>query len=104
MVKEKVDENRWNFPDGWADIGYTPFESTEKEVFEETGQAAIAMRLLVVFDKGLHPHPHNPGTYTTLTSCVKYRGAGYWWTPLRRAMPLGSTLNYWLVYLPQPIA
>lgn len=39
MVQEKVDENRWSLPGGWADIGYTPFEVAEKEVFEETGSS-----------------------------------------------------------------
>lgn len=60
MVKEKVDENRWSLPGGWADIGYTPFEVAEKEVFEETGLEVKAMRLLAVFDKKMHPHPPQP--------------------------------------------
>ncbi|TDE11013.1 NUDIX hydrolase [Dyadobacter psychrotolerans] len=60
MVQEKVDENRWSLPGGWADIGYTPFEVAEKEVFEETGLEVKATRLLAVFDKKMHPHPPQP--------------------------------------------
>ncbi len=60
MVQEKIDNNRWTVPGGWADIGYTPFEVAEKEVWEETGLKVKATRLLAVFDKKMHPHPYQP--------------------------------------------
>ncbi|GAB3501449.1 NUDIX hydrolase [Emticicia fontis] len=60
MVQEKIDNNRWTVPGGWADIGYTPFEVAEKEVWEETGLQVKATRLLAVFDKKMHPHPYQP--------------------------------------------
>jgi ADP-ribose pyrophosphatase YjhB (NUDIX family) len=60
MVQERVDDNRWSVPGGWADIGYTPFEVAQKEVFEETGLEVKATRLLAVFDKKMHPHPPQP--------------------------------------------
>jgi ADP-ribose pyrophosphatase YjhB (NUDIX family) len=60
MVQEKIDNNRWTVPGGWADIGYTPFEVAEKEVFEETGLKVKAIRLLAAFDKKMHPHPYQP--------------------------------------------
>lgn len=60
LVQEKIDDNRWTLPGGWADIGYTPFEVAEKEVREETGLIVRATRLLAVFDKKRHDHPLQP--------------------------------------------
>ena len=60
MVQEKVDQNRWTVPGGWADVGFTPFEVAEKEVLEETGLLVRAVRLLAVFDKKKHAHPPQP--------------------------------------------
>lgn len=60
MVQEKVDHNKWSLPGGWGDVGYTPFEVAQKEVFEETGLQVKATRLLAVFDKKMHPHPPQP--------------------------------------------
>ena len=60
MVQEKMDENKWTIPGGWADVGYSPFEVAEKEAWEETGLKVKAKRLLGVFDKSRHEHPHQP--------------------------------------------
>jgi len=60
MVQEKIDNDRWTLPGGWADVGYTPFEVAVKEVFEETGLQVAPVRLLAVFDKSKHDHPHEP--------------------------------------------
>lgn len=56
MVREKID-NCWSVPGGWADVGLTPFEVAEKEVFEESGLVVKASRLLAVLDKQRHNHP-----------------------------------------------
>src|SRR4030042_5835115 len=56
MVQEKID-GHWSVPGGWADVGLTPFEVAEKEVWEETGLTVKAMRLLAVLDKKRHAHP-----------------------------------------------
>jgi ADP-ribose pyrophosphatase YjhB (NUDIX family) len=56
MVREGIDGN-WGLPGGWADVGYTPFEIAQKEVWEEGGIAVKPLRLLAVFDKTKHPHP-----------------------------------------------
>ncbi|WP_133272797.1 NUDIX hydrolase [Hymenobacter radiodurans] len=60
LVQEKIDENRWSLPGGWADVGYTPFEVAVKEAWEETGLNTQAVRLLALFDKKQHPHPPQP--------------------------------------------
>jgi len=60
LVKEKVDQDRWTLPGGWADIGFTPFEVATKEALEETGLVVKPVRLLALFDKRKHPHPPQP--------------------------------------------
>jgi ADP-ribose pyrophosphatase YjhB (NUDIX family) len=56
MVREKID-GCWSVPGGWADVGLTPFEVAEKEVWEEAGLKVKAVRLLAVLDKRCHNHP-----------------------------------------------
>jgi ADP-ribose pyrophosphatase YjhB (NUDIX family) len=56
MVQEGLDGN-WTLPGGWADVGLSPFENTEKEVWEEAGLKVKSLRLLAVFDKTKHKHP-----------------------------------------------
>lgn len=56
MVQETID-GFWTLPGGWADVGYTPFENTVKEIREEAGMHVKPLRLLAVFDKTKHPHP-----------------------------------------------
>jgi ADP-ribose pyrophosphatase YjhB (NUDIX family) len=60
MVKEKIDQDRWTLPGGWADIGYTPFEVAVKEVQEEAGLSVKPVRLLGILDKRNHEHPPQP--------------------------------------------
>ncbi|WP_426058805.1 NUDIX hydrolase [Hymenobacter sp. B1770] len=60
MVQEKLDDNRWTLPGGWADISYTPFEVAVKEAREETGLETQAVRLLALLDKKRHAHPPQP--------------------------------------------
>ena len=56
LVKETID-GRWSMPGGWADVGFTPKEIAEKEVWEESGLKVKADKLLAVLDKKCHPHP-----------------------------------------------
>lgn len=60
MVRESMD-GRWAIPGGWSDIGFSPSEVVEKEVFEETGLKVKVKRLMAVWDKKCHAHP--PAAY-----------------------------------------
>ncbi len=60
LVRESMD-GKWSIPGGWSDIGFSPKEVVEKEVFEEAGLSVKAKRLLAVWDKKCHPHP--PAAY-----------------------------------------
>jgi ADP-ribose pyrophosphatase YjhB (NUDIX family) len=55
LVKERSD-GKWSLPGGWADVGESPSESVEREVWEESGFQVKAKRLAAVYDRGKHPH------------------------------------------------
>ncbi len=70
MVQEKVDQNRWTLPGGWADVGCTPFEVAVKEAQEETGLVVKPVRLLALLDKRKHAHPPQPWyVYKAFVQC-----------------------------------
>lgn len=58
LVREKSD-GKWAMPGGWCDIGYSASENIEKEVWEEAGITVRAIRILTVWDKSKHDHPHD---------------------------------------------
>jgi ADP-ribose pyrophosphatase YjhB (NUDIX family) len=49
LVKEVVDD-AWTMPGGWADVGETPKQAVQREVFEESGISVRAHRLVGVYD------------------------------------------------------
>ena len=59
LVKESAD-GKWSLPGGWADVGFSPGEIAQKEVYEETGLEVTTKSLLAVFDKRKHNHPPQP--------------------------------------------
>lgn len=58
LIREKTD-GKWAMPGGWCDIGYSASQNIEKEVFEEAGITVKAKRILAVWDKAKHDHPHD---------------------------------------------
>lgn len=57
LVRERVD-GKWTLPGGWADVNDSPSESVEKEIEQESGFSARAVRLAAVYDRNKHGHPH----------------------------------------------
>jgi ADP-ribose pyrophosphatase YjhB (NUDIX family) len=55
LVKEKVD-GKWTIPGGWADVGSSPSENAEREVFEESGYKVKARKVLAVYDRNKQGH------------------------------------------------
>jgi ADP-ribose pyrophosphatase YjhB (NUDIX family) len=49
MVKERSDGG-WTLPGGWADVGDTPSEAAEREVWEEAGFRVRARKLVGIYD------------------------------------------------------
>ncbi len=65
----------WSLPGGWADIGLSPRENVEKEVWEESGLRVRATRLLAVVDKKMHQHPPSPNyVYKLFFRCEETGG------------------------------
>lgn len=76
LVQESMDGDRWTLPGGWADIYDSPAEAVEREVFEESGYEARAVRLLAVLDRQKWPHPPHPSyTYKLFFLCKITGGA-----------------------------
>ena len=56
LVKEASD-GLWTLPGGWADVGDSPSQAIEREIWEESGYTAKAIKLMAVEDRKLR-HPH----------------------------------------------
>ena len=50
LVRERSD-GRWTLPGGWADVNESPSQSVEKEVEEESGYRARAIKLAALYDR-----------------------------------------------------
>jgi ADP-ribose pyrophosphatase YjhB (NUDIX family) len=60
LVRERSD-GRWTLPGGWVDIDEAPSQAVEREIREESGYEARALKLAALVDKNRHPHP--PGIH-----------------------------------------
>jgi ADP-ribose pyrophosphatase YjhB (NUDIX family) len=75
MVRE-VSDGCWALPGGWADVNQTATESVEREIWEESGFTARAVKLCGVWDRSRHGFPPNPLTiYTMFFLCELTGGA-----------------------------
>lgn len=60
LVRERAD-GRWTLPGGWVDVNDAPSAAVAREIFEESGYRARAVKLAALVDKNRHPHP--PGVH-----------------------------------------
>jgi ADP-ribose pyrophosphatase YjhB (NUDIX family) len=56
LVRETTD-GKWTMPGGWADVNDSPSHAVEKEVEQESGFTAKAMKLAALYDRNKHEHP-----------------------------------------------
>ena len=56
LVRERID-GKWTLPGGWVDVNDAPSEAVAREIFEESGYRARAVKLTALVDKNRHPHP-----------------------------------------------
>jgi ADP-ribose pyrophosphatase YjhB (NUDIX family) len=62
LVRERAD-GKWTFPGGWVDINDGPAAAVEREIFEESGYRAKAVKLAALVDKNNPAHGHPPGLH-----------------------------------------
>jgi ADP-ribose pyrophosphatase YjhB (NUDIX family) len=60
LVRERSD-GKWTLPGGWVDVNDAPSDAVVREIFEESGYRAKALKLAALVDKNRHPHP--PGIH-----------------------------------------
>jgi ADP-ribose pyrophosphatase YjhB (NUDIX family) len=70
LVRERSD-GRWTLPGGKADAWDTPSEAVEREIREESGYEARAVRLVAVYDRARQGHvpPHPLAIYKLFLVC-----------------------------------
>ena len=69
LVKERSD-GRWSLPGGWVEINEAPSEAVCKEIYEESGFKTKAVKLMAVYDRNKHGHPHQiPHIYKLFFIC-----------------------------------
>jgi ADP-ribose pyrophosphatase YjhB (NUDIX family) len=56
LVRERSD-GKWTLPGGWADVNETPSQCVEKEIEQESGFTAKALKLAGVYDRRTRNHP-----------------------------------------------
>jgi len=56
LMREKAD-GKWSLPGGWADPGEAPSVAVTREVLEETGYRAPAVKLIACWDRDLQGNP-----------------------------------------------
>ena len=57
LVRERID-GKWTLPGGWADVNDTPSGAVQKEIEQESGFTARAVKLAAVYDRNKHGHPY----------------------------------------------
>jgi len=55
LVRESAD-GQWTLPGGWADVNESPSQAVEKEIEQESGFRARAVKLAALYDRRLHGH------------------------------------------------
>jgi ADP-ribose pyrophosphatase YjhB (NUDIX family) len=55
LVRESAD-GRWTLPGGWAEVNESPAEAVEKEIEQESGFRARAVKLAALYDRSRHGH------------------------------------------------
>jgi len=59
LVRERSD-GKWTLPGGWVDVGDAPSSAVEREIREESGYLAKAVKLAALYDRNHPRHGHPP--------------------------------------------
>jgi ADP-ribose pyrophosphatase YjhB (NUDIX family) len=76
MVRE-ISDGKWTLPGGWADVNQSAGECVVREIAEESGFAAKALKLAAVYDyhRSNHPPRHMDSIYKIFFICEITGGA-----------------------------
>ncbi len=73
LLVREVSDGRWTLPGGWADVSASARENVEREIREESGYEARALRLVAVWDarreNHAYPRPHPYTIYKMFFLC-----------------------------------
>ncbi|MBN2501452.1 MAG: NUDIX hydrolase N-terminal domain-containing protein [Anaerolineales bacterium] len=69
LLGRERDDGGWTLPGGWADVEDTPSAAVEREVWEETGFTAKAIRIIGVYDSNCSPYPAVFQLYRVMFLC-----------------------------------
>lgn len=75
LVRERLD-GLWAMPGGFADIGSSPAENIEREVWEEAGLQVRARHLYALRHKARHPYPPDARDFYKLFFLCNEDGIG----------------------------
>lgn len=74
LVREAID-GLWTLPGGWADVGDAPSQAVEREIREESGYEARAVKLLALEDRRRRHPPMLHAVYKVAFLCELIGGA-----------------------------
>ena len=74
LVREAVD-GLWTLPGGWADVGDAPSQAVEREIREESGYQARAVKLIALEDRKRRHPPSLNEVYKVAFLCELVGGA-----------------------------
>ncbi|MBV8805478.1 MAG: NUDIX hydrolase [Sinobacteraceae bacterium] len=60
LLVQEITDGKWTLPGGWVDVGDSPASAVEREIREESGYLAKAVKLAALFDKNNPAHGHPP--------------------------------------------
>ena len=70
LLVREISDGRWTLPGGWADVNQSAKECVEREVKEESGFDARAVKLAAIYDRRLHnPTSHPYSIYKLFFLC-----------------------------------
>jgi ADP-ribose pyrophosphatase YjhB (NUDIX family) len=73
MVRETTD-GKWAMPGGWCDVNQSARECVEREIWEESGYTARAVKLAAVWDRSRHGATPVPFTIYIMAFICKLTG------------------------------
>jgi len=74
LLERRQDDKLWSIPGGWAEIGESPEQSVQREIYEETGLKVQVKGIIDIFTRlpGEYGQPHT--TYHILFHCEVIEG------------------------------